>query len=85
MWARALQTADAEAWRAGPGAKAVYRYNAETGQAVCTSSRSFLTPGAAGACPPTEPPPWWAFRLMAFQPLPILTGETWGEVHCYGP
>ena len=30
-------------------------------------------------------PVTWALKLLAFQPLPILEGEGWGEVHCYGP
>ena len=53
-------------------------------------SSSFLFGRRASACDPNEPallppPPAWILWLAAFQPLPILQGEGWGEVHCYGP
>ena len=76
-----------ELWRtSSAGRTAVYKYDAASGSASCTVGKGPL----AAACPADEPamlppPPAWALRLVAFQPLPVLVGEGWSEVHCYGP
>jgi len=82
--------ASAEAWRAkSKGTHVTYTYDAASGSAKCHVGKGLLA-GLLSPCAPDEvallpPPPWWATKLAAFQPLPILTGEGWGEVHCYGP
>ena len=78
--------AEAEAWRAASGASVVYRWDAGRAEASCHLGRGLF----AAPCEPDEvamlpPPPQWALTLVAFQPVPILVGEGWAEVHCYGP
>ena len=83
-----------EHWRATSAVKTiVYRYDAAASRASCHALYQSAATGrrpSRGRCADDEiamlpPPPWWALWLIAFQPLPILAGEAWAEVHCYGP
>ena len=76
-----------EHWRATSAAKTIiYRYDAVSKRGSCHEGRSlFAAPCADDELAMLPPPPWWALWLIAFQPLPILTGEAWADVHCYGP
>ena len=79
-----------EHWRATSAVKTiVYRYDAAASRASCHALYQSAATGrrpSRGRCADDEiamlpKPPWWALWLIAFQPLPILAGEAWAEVH----
>eukprot|EP00747_Dinoflagellata_sp_TGD_P040371 gnl/TRDRNA2_/TRDRNA2_140821_c0_seq1.p1 gnl/TRDRNA2_/TRDRNA2_140821_c0~~gnl/TRDRNA2_/TRDRNA2_140821_c0_seq1.p1 ORF type:complete len:565 (+),score=53.53 gnl/TRDRNA2_/TRDRNA2_140821_c0_seq1:179-1696(+) len=63
-----------EHWRASSGRSVLYSYDAQLNTETCE-----------GDCVLATPMPWWFLKFVAFQPLPVLPGESWSEVHCYGP
>jgi hypothetical protein len=78
--------ANIEAWRQrGAGVDVVYRWDAKARTATCSLGRGLFPPSCAADEVALLPPPQWPVSLMLFQPLPVLLGENWDEVHCYGP